>query len=88
MATLSVFFGIIVRMYMEQGGKHNLPHIHADYQDFSIVIDLDGEIIGGNFPIGKQKLLVAWIEIHKDDLLANWKLLSDGNQFFKIEPLK
>ena len=31
MPVLSTFYGIIVRMYREVGGKHNLPHIHAEY---------------------------------------------------------
>lgn len=26
MPVLSVFYGIIVRMYNEKGGKHNAPH--------------------------------------------------------------
>lgn len=29
MPALSMFFGIIVRMQSEQGGKHNKPHVHA-----------------------------------------------------------
>lgn len=88
MPTLSIFFGIIVRMYSEQGGKHNKPHIHAEYQNYNIVVDLDGNTIEGDFPKGKLKLLLAWIEIHKEDLAANWKLLSAGDGYFKIEPLK
>ena len=30
----------------------------------------------------------GWMEIHREDLEANWKLLSSGDGFFKIEPLK
>ncbi len=88
MPILSMFYGIIVRMYKETGGKHNVPHIHAEYSGDEIVVNLSGEILEGSFPNNKLKLLVAWIEIHKDDLEANWKLLSEGEQFYKIEPLK
>lgn len=88
MPTLSIFYGIIVYMYNEKGGKHNLPHIHAEYQDNEIVLSLEGEVLEGNFPKNKLKLLLAWAEIHKDDLYANWKLLSDGKEFFRIEPLR
>jgi len=35
-----------------------------------------------------MKLVVAWIEIHKEELKADWKLLEEEEQFFKIEPLK
>lgn len=90
MPVLSVFYGIIVRMYKEQGGKHKLPHIHAEYSGEEIVLTLDGNVLESNddFPKSKMKLLIAWMEIHRDDLEANWKLLSNGEQFFRIDPLK
>ena len=88
MPTLSIFYGIIIRMYREIGGKHNVPHIHAEYSGEEVVVSLDGDIIEGSIPKSKQKLVDAWIEIHREDLLANWKLLSEGQQFFRIDPLK
>lgn len=88
MPVLSTFYGIIVRMYREVGGRHNLPHIHAEYAGEEIVIALDGTILEGTIPKGKMKLLEAWMEIHHEDLEANWKLLSNGDQFFRIDPLR
>ncbi len=88
MPTLSVFYGIIITMYKEKGGKHNTPHIHAEYQGKDAAIDFAGNIIEGEIPTNKMKLIQAWIEIHKEDLEANWKLLSEGREFFKIEPLR
>lgn len=88
MPVLSTFYGIIVRMYKEVGGRHNLPHIHAEYAGDEIVIALDGTILEGTIPKGKLKLLEAWMEIHHEDLEANWKLLSNGEQFFRIDPLR
>lgn len=88
MPVLSIFYGIIVRMYREIGGKHNVPHIHAEYSGDEVVVSLEGDVLEGSIPKNKMKLLLAWIEIHKDDLEANWKILSEGNQFFKIEPLR
>jgi hypothetical protein len=35
-----------------------------------------------------MRLVRAWIEIHREDLLANWKLAVEGQQPFKIEPLR
>ena len=90
MPAISMFYGIIIRMYSEKDGKHSKPHIHAEYQGGEIVIALDGEILQGkdNIPKSKLKLIEAWMEIHKDDLEANWKLLSEGQKFFKIAPLQ
>ncbi len=88
MPILSLFYGIIVRMYMEMGGKHHNSHIHAEYSGHKIVIALDGEILEGEFPPKQLKLLLAWIVLREDDLKANWELISGGEQIFKIEPLK
>ena len=50
MPALSMFFGIIVRMQSEKGGKHNVPHIHAIYGDDEVVVSLSGDVIEGTFP--------------------------------------
>lgn len=50
MPALSMFYGIIVRMQSERGGKHNKPHIHVIYGEDEIVVSVDGEILEGNFP--------------------------------------
>jgi hypothetical protein len=75
-------------MYAEADGRHSKPHIHAEYSGDEIVVALDGETLEGSMPPAKLKLLEAWIEIHRDDLQANWDLLSKGEQFFRIDPLK
>jgi len=88
MPTLSMFYGIIIRMQSERGGKHHKPHIHCIYGEEEMVIALDGEILDGRFPSNKQKLVEAWLTLHEDELYANWMLLSSGDGYFKIEPLK
>ena len=42
MPTLSVFYGIIVTMYKEIGGKHHKPHVHAEYQGEEVAVSFDG----------------------------------------------
>lgn len=59
MPVLSIFFGIIVRMYRENGGRHNMPHIHAEYSGEEVVVTLDGEVIEGKIFRNKMKLLEA-----------------------------
>ncbi|MCX6963449.1 MAG: DUF4160 domain-containing protein, partial [Verrucomicrobia bacterium] len=45
------------------------------YAGSEVVLGLpDGEIMEGSIPNNKMKLVEAWIEIHKEDLLANWEL--------------
>jgi len=88
MPELSRFNGIVVKMLYMDNVQHNKPHIHAEYGEHSVVVSLDGDVIEGGFPRNKMKLLVAWIEIHREDLESNWKLLSKGEQYFRIDPLK
>jgi hypothetical protein len=89
MATISMFYGIIVSMMYMDNKRHSIPHIHADYQGQSVVLSIpDGEILAGDFPPRKLKLVRAWIEIHHENLLANWELAVNGKTVFTIEPLK
>lgn len=48
----------------------------------------DGEVLEGTVPPGRMRLVLAWMEIHKDELLADWQLAESGQQPFKIEPLR
>jgi len=51
---------------------------------YSIV---DGEVLSGHLPPNKHKLVVAWIEIHQEDLLADWELTAGGKKPFPIKGL-
>ena len=69
--------------------KHRTPHIHAEYGEHEATIAIeDGSVLGGNLPPAKMKLVQAWIEIHREDLLADWKLAVSGEPVFKIDPLR
>lgn len=89
MPELSRFLGIIVRMYMEAGGPHQMPHFHAYYQDNVAVFALDPiERIAGSLPRRQQRLVEAWAELHQAELLADWQRLQAGEPPLTIEPLK
>ncbi|OFW32538.1 MAG: hypothetical protein A2074_00180 [Candidatus Aquicultor primus] len=88
MPIISMFYGIIVYMYCERNAQHMKSHLHAEYQGEEVVVALDGEVINGEIPNKQLKLLLAWMAIHEDELNANWQLLSDGLDYFKIEPLR
>ncbi len=68
--------------------KHKMPHIHAEYQGQVAVYSVpDGNVLAGEIPKKKHKLVVAWIEIHQEDLLADWQLAVDGKKPFPIRGL-
>jgi hypothetical protein len=48
----------------------------------------DGELLAGELPKNKRKLVEAWIEIHREELIADWQLAVNGQEPFKIDPLK
>lgn len=84
-----MFYGIVIYMFSFDDRRHHLPHIHAHCAEDSAVISVDdGEILDGVLPPKKLRLVQAWIEIHKDDLMADWKLAIEGHELFKIEPLR
>ncbi len=84
-----MFYGLIVSMYYFDIQQHNLPHIHVKYQEQEGIFNIiTAELIAGSLPIPKTRLVQAWIEIHKDELMANWELAVSGENIFKIEPLK
>ncbi len=70
MPTISMFYGILIRMFFRDVEKHHTPHVHADYQgQVGVYSILDGSLLAGGLPPGKHKLVVAWTEIHREDLL-------------------
>ncbi len=88
MPLISMFYGIIIRMYLLDNQHHNLPHIHAKYAEFEVSISIEsGEILAGELPRKQLRLVQAWIELHRDELMADWELVSAGELPYKIAPL-
>jgi hypothetical protein len=89
MPTISMFYGIIVYMFFYYNKKHQLPHIHAKYAESDAVFSIDsGELLDGEFPRNKRKLVEAWIEIHREDLMTDWDLAVSGQNPLPIKPLE
>lgn len=89
MPAISTFYGIIIYMYFMDNKQHKLPHIHVKYQEYEVIVEIpEGNVLEGKIPSRKMKLLQAWIEIHKDELMADWELAVSGEHPYKIEPLR
>jgi uncharacterized protein DUF4160 len=89
MPVISVFYGITILMYYFDNRKHQLPHIHVQYGGEEAVMAIpEGELIEGSIRANKLRLVQAWIEIHRDELMADWNLAVNGEQVYKIEPLR
>ena len=83
-----MFYGILIKMFFNDVEKHKLPHVHAEYQgSVGVYAIADGLLLAGELPPNKHKLVVAWMEIHRDDLMADWQLAVNGKAPFKIRGL-
>ena len=88
MPTISMFYGIIIRTYCAPK-EHEPCHFHAFYQEHRALINIKTcELIEGNLPKKQLRLVLAWAELHQDELLANWEIAMNSELPFKIEPLK
>ena len=84
MPELSRFLGIKITMNWDD---HNPPHFHAEYGSFKASIDLDGNIINGYLPVSQKRCVLAWVEIHREELYKNWERAEKMEELCKIDPL-
>ena len=88
MPTISMFYGILIRMFFFDTDKHKAPHVHAEFQgDVAVYSIPEGELLAGKLPNKKHKMVVAWIAIHEDELMADWQLAVNGKKPFQIRGL-
>ena len=86
MPTISAFLGLIIQMYYDE---HNPPHIHVRCQGEKAIFNIQsGDITKGSLSKRNIRLVQAWIELHRDELLMNWELCQNDEHPYKIDPLK
>ena len=85
MPTISVFYGIMIRMFF---ADHPPAHFHALYGEFQATIDIEGlRVLEGRLPRRALELVLDWAELHKKELLDDWQLCRNQQQPLKIDPL-
>lgn len=89
MPLISSFYGILIRMYFFDAEQHHLPHIHAQYQGQQAQFDIaTGDLLAGELARAQTRMVQAWIELHRDELLEAWQLAVNGLRPGKIAPLQ
>ncbi|WP_295432219.1 DUF4160 domain-containing protein [uncultured Thiodictyon sp.] len=89
MPAISMFYGIIIRMLFMDTKQHNRPHIHVEYQGMQAVFAIpEGERLEGDLPPKKVRQVQVWIDLHEEELMANWSLAVRGEPVFPIDPLR
>jgi hypothetical protein len=83
---VSVFFGIIIRMYY---AEHGNTHFHAEYQGQQGKFGFDGEMTVGNIQSKTAlRLIREWAGLHREALENNWENLRAGRPIDRIPPLE
>lgn len=86
MPIISVFFGIVVRMFYRE---HEPGHFHIEYQSQRATFDFDGEILAGELRSGTAKRLIRdWALHHRIELETNWRRMKAGEPMERIPPLE
>jgi hypothetical protein len=86
MPTLSIFFGIVIRMYYDD---HPPPHFHAIYGDYEAKIAIETlDLIEGKLPRRALGLVLDWAELHQQELRDNWIRGRKHDALAPISPLE
>jgi hypothetical protein len=89
MPTISMFYGILIALFYGDSLRHNTPHIHARYQGDKASLAIgDGALLAGELPAKQLRMVQVWIDIHRDELMADWELAQAGEEPFRIAPLQ
>jgi hypothetical protein len=86
MPQISIFFGIIIRMYF---GDHPPPHFHAEHQGEQATFDFDGNLLRGQITSRTaRRLIQQWALEHRAELVLNWRRIEQGLPLDRIAPLE
>lgn len=81
------FYGIIIAMYFELG-THQRPHFHARFGEYRASLAIDPPaLLAGAMPRRQQHLILAWAELHQEELQANWERVAQEDALKRIKGL-
>lgn len=74
---ISKFFEIQIRF--NNNNKYSKAHFYAEYNDYKVVVDIvEGRVIEGYMPRKQLILVLGWYEMHQDELIQNYSLMTEG----------
>ena len=86
MPTLSIFYGIVIKMYFDD---HAPPHFHAEYGEHELVVGIAPiKILRGSAPKRVISLVLEWAALHQEELMADWALCKALQSPQPIQPLE
>lgn len=86
MPVISIFFGIVIRMFYNE---HGVAHFHAEHQGQQATFTFDGQLLAGKIVSGRAtNLIKEWTLAHREELEENWRRIQEGETLLKIAPLE
>lgn len=86
MPTISRFFGITIAMFFDD---HGFPHFHARHAEGEAKVRIDNlEVIDSDLGRRQLRFVLAWAELHQEELEENWRRARSGETLQEIEPLQ
>ena len=86
MPIISVFFGIVIRMFYKE---HEPAHFHVEHQGQQAKVDFAGNLLAGSIQSNTAiRLVREWTDQHRAELEANWESMKAGRPLSKIPPLE
>ena len=83
---ISRFFGIVIAMYFDD---HGPPHFHARHSEGTSKVRIDTlEVIESTLGRRHLRFVLAWAELHQDELAENWRRARAGEILQPVEPLR
>lgn len=79
------FLGIVIGMFYSE---HGVPHFHAVYGEHEVSVEIETGTVHGEFPPRALRLVLEWAELHRAELLENWRLARQGQPLRRIAPLE
>ena len=85
MPQISTFYGIIIFMNFQD---HAPAHFHAWYGDYKISVSIKDSVVKGEMPGRALRMVLEWLDLHRDELMENWERAQKGIMVERIVPLK
>ena len=86
MPTLSLFYGVVIRIFYDD---HSPPHFHAVYGDHELLVSIDPiTILRGNAPARVESMVLERAALHQGELREDWGLCAALKPPNPVAPLQ
>ncbi|WP_035986155.1 DUF4160 domain-containing protein [Leptolyngbya sp. KIOST-1] len=85
MPTISRFYGIVVFINYNDHQPHTFT---SRYQDQEIIVEIETGTVEGRMAKRALRMVLEWLDLHQEELMANWELARQRKALNEIQPLQ